>query len=833
MSTLRSLPSATSVLSPLALALGLAGCATLQPALIPAPLLSAPETRQDAVAKAGATQRSERGTLVSEVPVIPDPVRLSTVKPGTPQAGAAGPADLSVAFDQMPLPSFVQVVFGQVLKKNFSLDPNLIARTDLVTLRTGQPQTATQLLETTRLLLKSYGVAVQEMGDFYRIVPDTNQSAYLPEIRRGRAQPDVPLPLRPVFNLVELTAVRFSDVNQWLKAMFGTKLNIQDDAPRNALLLSGQASDVTAALEAIQVLDQPLMRGRSSRLITPVSLGADDLAKKLSEVLTAEGYATSLGGGTTAPISFVPVPASNSLLVFTGDQAVLEHVVAWAVKLDSLENDNRRNGSFFSYAVKYADAQGLARTMQELLASNSSANPGAIGVTPKPPGRIVVNPATNTLIFSSSGSEYAQLLSIMRDLDQPAKSALIEVTIAEVRVTDRDQLGVEWSLNPTNISGGRVIGGTLGGLGQGAGGFTLNFLNNANVVRGNINALASQNRANVLATPRLMARNGEMATIQVGQEVPVITSQQSTGLTTTGGGGGTGVANGVLQTIQYRSTGTILRVKPIIYAGNRIELEVSQEVSSAADAKVGQINSPTISTRRLETKLSIRDGATVLLGGLISRNDSKGETGVPLLKDIPGLGQLFRTNTESKDKTELIMLITPYVIDDDLVAEQVTQVFRKQLGPWAQDVAGPVPPAKVRASLGPVQESPQATDPSSMQLPVVKGRAVDAVSSPPGSTVLPQSTVGGAPTPTVSPVNPADSAAPTPPVGAPTLPVLPPGGRPVTDPKLLEELRRAKEGAIPTAQSTPTAAAPKSVQPTTTPNKSVGKKNTNQPKQSK
>lgn len=771
-------------LTPMAAALLLAGCVTgPQTGFIPTPLFESPAPTPDNITMTVAGGK-QGGLAVQDTPAPPGAVRQSTVKPPPPRPDGAEAANLSLMVDQMPLPTFIQMVFGTVLKKNFSTDPAVSARTDLVTLRTGAPQSASQVLATATMLLKTYGIAVTEMGGFYRIAPDSNQSAYAPEIRRGRAQPEVPLPLRPVFNLVELTAVRTSDVSTALRAMFGNKLTIQDDPVRNALLLSGQASDITAALEAIQVLDQPLMRGRSSRLITPSSLSADELARKLIEVLAAEGYAATNNVATSLPISMIPIPASNSLLVFAVDPAVLEHVIAWARKLDTLDNDNRRSGGYFTYPVKYADAQDLAKTMQELLAAAPApavaAAPGAPAAAARPSGRIVVNSATNTLILTSNQGEYAQLLGVMRDLDKPARSALIEVTVAEVRVTAKNQLGIEWGLNPVSSGIGTVIGGTQGGLGIGTGGLTLNFLNSANQIKATLNALAYGNNASILSTPRVMARNGETATIQVGQEVPIVTSQQvpvNSGII--------GNTPAIPQTVQYRNTGVILKVKPVIHAGNRVELEVSQEVSSAVETKTGVTSSPTFSSRKVETKLSIRDGATVLLGGLMSRDDSKGESGIPLLKDIPVAGQLFRTNTDNTDKTELIVLITPYVIDDDLVAEQVTQAFRSQLGPWAQPGPSVLPPKPKTVTVPPAGQNPAP--------PVT----ADTPTMPPA---LPAGNPN--PLPAEQPLSaPAPASPPAPAVAPPSM-----QSAPITDPALLKELRDAAAG-----KAAPVKLAPKPV----------------------
>jgi len=753
------------------IAIALMGCAA-DKGMIPGALYSTPDVEVSKADIKGADSRKSE-LAVTVPPAPPAPTKTSSVTPSAPVPAKVETADINLMFDQIPLPSFIQVTFGTILKKNYSVDPQVATRTDLVTLRTGSAQTPTQVLATAIMLLKTYGIAVTELGGFYRIAPDTNQSAYAPEIRRGRAQPDVPLPLRPIFNLIELTSVKSSDIANPLRYMFGQKITIQEDSVRNAIMISGLSTDVNAALEAIQVLDQPMMRGRSSRRIAPASLSADELSKKLVEVLGAEGYSISTSLGVGAAIMLVPVPTSNSLLVFGGDPAVLDHVVAWAKQLDQADNSDRRSGGYFTYPVKYSDAQDLAKTMQEILASAPAPAPvaatGGAAATARAPSKIVVNTASNTLIFVSSQDQYMQLLGILKELDQPSKSALIEVTVAEVNVTDANQLGVEWTMNPISQSNGNILAQTAGGLSLQPGGLTVNFLNSASQVRATLNALASAKKGKILSTPRVMARNGETATISVGDQVPIITSQLSNANTQVGGT--TGSTGGILQTVQYLPTGVILKVKPIIHSGNRVELDVSQEVSAASTTTTGVNTSPTITSRKVDTKLSIRDGATVLLGGLMSSDEERNDTGIPLLKDIPGLGQLFRTNKNSINKTELIVLITPYIIDDDLVAEQVTKAFRDELGPWAQTAPGSSPMQKIV----PIKEvAPQNDAPTVPAVPTET--TVPAASSSEPVIVQPVIEPNALPATT---------------------------GAQVTNPALLEELRKASSATATPAKTVP------------------------------
>jgi len=673
-------------------------CASDKP-IIPPPLNLPGKVAEHSALQQENEQAREASTRISETPKPPAPELLLTGKLAAPSPDAPvdDKANITLSFEQIPLSSFIQVVYADILKKNVNVDPKIVERKDLVTLRTGELQTPSQVESATRLLLKSYGIAVMEIEGLVRVVPDNAALGYLPEIRRGRALPETPLPLRPVFQIVELQVVRNTDVAGWMRAMFGDKIKLQEDAGRNAVLLSGNGDDVTAALEAIHVLDQPLMKGRQSIRITPQFWSAEELANKLSELLRIEGYGTSTkaDAGIVQPITLLPVTAANAVFVFSGSDKILEHVAAWAKELDK-PNEKGAGRNLFSYQVKYTDAEALAKTMQQLLGA-APATTGTPAQRAANSPQVVVDSGSNTLIFTGLSEDYGGIRNLLQILDKPAREALIEVTVAEVSLGDNSQLGIEWLAKEAGLSGGRSYNaGTLGGLSIGTAGFNFRLLDNIGDVRLVLNALASSNRATILSSPRVVARNGETATIQVGQEVPIISSQQVTGTGTTGT-----TTTSVPQSIQYKNTGVILNVKPVIHSGDRVDLDVAQEVSAAQATTTGVSTSPTFSTRKVQTKLSLRNGATVLLGGLMSSNKSEGNAGVPLLKDIPVLGQLFRSNTEKNDRTELIVLITPYIIEDDSDAQAVTDAFRKRLGNWAQEAGTPNKPVADQSKNNP------------------------------------------------------------------------------------------------------------------------------------
>jgi len=643
-------------------------------------------------------QAQPRATQISAGPKPPPPItgNLRPTQPKTQPSEEAG--DLTVSVEQMSLPAFIQAIYGGILQLNYSVDAAVNARTDLITFRTPKPISGARLTELSAQLLKSYGIAVQDFGGVLRIVPSTSIASTLPLVRRGRAQPTVPQPLRPIFQYIETEAVRPQSLLAPLKSILGDKVKVEADNS-GGLLLSGQPDDVQIALELVQVFDQPMLRGQHSSRIVPRFWSAEEFVRRLGEVLKAEGY--NVGNqGTGDPVTLIALPPVNSVIAFAGSPQVLKHILDWVRDLDQL-NVAQAGSAFFTYPVKHSDAQDLAKALNELI-SGANATPsqqagavpaGAAGTTAaaapalgnRQQRRVVVNGATNSLIFQGGSQEdYRQWLTLLSELDRPVKSALIDVLVAEVALNDDSNLGFSWKLQQLGSGAQAVrLSGTTYDLNASGSGLAVNALLGGNPLRQlAINALASNSDSRVISNPKVVTRNGEAANISVGQDVPTVSSQAVTTGSAIIGNNSTVVP----QTIQYRNTGVLLRVRPVIHAGDRIDLEVSQEVSSAETTTTGVTTSPTIRKRSVETKLSLRDGATVMLGGLISETNTQSDSGVPLLKDIPVLGSLFKSATKSRTRTELVMLITPYVLNDVEDAQAATDSYQDTLGAWADSV---------------------------------------------------------------------------------------------------------------------------------------------------
>ncbi len=588
-------------------------------------------------------------------------------------------APVQINVDSLPLPAFINEVYGNVLGLSFEIDKSLKKTKDLVTLRVVEPQQPVGLYKLAEQVLDNYGVSIIQQGKLLRFIPSKKAPAGEPPLLiQGSALPSVPTSHRPIFQFIPLKVVQNAMVRRWIKDAYkGQQLEVSEDSSRNAIILRGKPEVVTQAAEAVKILDQPLMRGRYSTLIEPAFLSSEELTKRLQSVLEAEGYRF----GSNASTIFIPFKSNNTLLAFSADKAVLNHIKAWAVKLDQ-QLPIKKSGPkqrIYYYAVKNTTASSLSEVLSQLLGdvlsttttSKKNKNPPKTTVT-EFANKLVVDENRNVLIFYGEPQVWSQVLPIVKKLDTPAKQVLIEVTIAEITLTDDTKFGIEWTIREAGL--GNFKGDIdIGGLGLGSSGFSYVPLSSSGQTRAVLNAFASNSQVTVLSTPTIMVRSGEDANINVGQEVPIITSQgTSSDLQTSQG-------SAILQSVQYRKTGVSLSVKPVVYSESQVDLEISQSSSNALPNELSSVQSPVISNRSIKTSLSLADGGSVLLGGLISTNKTVGDTGIPFLKDIPILGHLFRAETENITRSELVMLIIPYVLNNSQQAEDVTEAFRDKL----------------------------------------------------------------------------------------------------------------------------------------------------------
>lgn len=649
---------------------------------IPAPLrIPMPEPVTETMTKALSSQKQSNGNELRfvETPTIQGPENHITSGSTAFKKEIRG-EPVSINIDGMALPAFINEIYGNILHQAFEIDSVLQKKMDLVTLRTDMDIPPSELAGLARQVLGNYGVAVENQGSLLRFVPGKSKSHGAPPLLvSGRSLPDVPFSHRPVFQLVPLTVVRNTSVRGWLtQAYKGQDLEIFEDSERNAILLKGPPAIVEQAIEAVRLLDRPNMRGHHSMRIEPVFLEPAELAAMLKDVLHSEGYAVSLKP-PMGSIIILPMEEVGALLVFAGDEATLFHVLAWARNLDAPGKKDERSEGLFYYQVQNTNAGELAGVLGKVLSAGASQssvsqkNTAAIKSSKKTAGsaEIVVDEGRNGIIFQGTKNQWNQLLRVIEKMDVPGRMVLIEVTVADVTLSDEDELGMSLELENLDIGGADgvldILKGSVGGSG-------LTYtLDNAGQINAVLNAFSSKSNVNILSTPRIMVKSGSEATIDVGTEVPIITSQATSSDLTSDG------ESSILQSVQYRKTGVLLTVKPVIHSGNRVDLEITQEVSESKPNTTTNISSPDIYNRKITTTLGLKDGGSVLLGGLISTSDDSGYSGVPILSEIPILGRFFRVEKNSKNRTEMIMLIVPYIINNSKEAEAVTRDLRKKL----------------------------------------------------------------------------------------------------------------------------------------------------------
>ena len=676
----RRRPRHTRWLAPAALA-ALAGCAGLQVQPLPEPIRPpkvVPESTETQTAQA-----SGRQTDIAPAPGVV--IQRSVAEGIADRLGEDLTGDaIAVSFNDVPLATFINEVFAERLGLSFSISPDLREQADLVTLRLTEPVPPAQLFATARRVLQDYGVGLQASDGLVRFVSDEEAAATdVPLLISGRTLPAVPATHRVVFQLVPLAAQRVPNVFGVVRQAFPDGLGMDELPQFNAILLRGTPAMVSRAADMIEVLDQPMLRGRHGIIIEPAYLEAQALAKDLTAVLEAEGYEVTEGTSSGAVI-VLALESVEKVVAFAADRAILDHIKEWARRMDAKE-EAAVEDAVFTYQVRHTEAESMTETLNQILFGASAdgrelaageaadaAPASSVGGIGDRAGGIVVDKNRNMLLFRGAGREWAKLRSVIEQLDRPVPSVLIEVLIAEITLNDEQDSGMDF-LFRNGIGGDRGIStNTRDALGLMSRGLSLT-LDSAGVTRAVLNLFYENSRVAIRSASRLMVKSGETATFDAGNEIPTVTQTADSG-TQTGG------STNFLQQVTYRRTGVVLEIQPVVQADGLVELGISQELSEARpSAATSLTGTPTILSRRIATNLTLRDGGSLLMGGLVSNNQSFGETGVPGLARVPGLGRLFRRDTLNADRTELVILVIPYVVADHREGWELTERIKAEL----------------------------------------------------------------------------------------------------------------------------------------------------------
>jgi type II secretory pathway component GspD/PulD (secretin) len=565
-----------------------------------------------------------------------------TVQPpkGAPQKQPKS-KEISFNFDDADVFSVIQTIFGDVLKVNYVIDPQVKGR---VTYRSVAPIPRENVLPLMEVILRMNGIAVVEDAGLYRIIPIADIPREPARMDIGRDPEEVQVTGKAVIQVVPIRYVTSTDVVKVLTPFVSANAQIIDAPKSNHIIIIDTASNVKRLLGIIDVFDsEQLRRIRPQVYVYPVQNSkAKDVTNILNQIFLS-GKSSGAVRSATVTKPAATAPGQTAQLQAAQLQTTTE-ITGWATG-DSLVSD----------------------------------------VT-----RIFSDEIANTIIILATRGDYEMIEETIRKIDTQPRQVMIEGLIAQVTLTDNLTMGLAWSLK-TDVSFSLKpftndvdLEGNIGSnapapdaTGLSDSGFSFVATDPSGIVRARLEALATESKAKVLAAPHVLVSDNREARIQVGQQVPLVTS--STNVTGT---------TDIQRTIQYKDIGIILKVKPQVNDSGLVALDITQEVSSlGAPVSLGDgTEQPTLNKTEATTNLVAQDGQTIIIGGLIRDDKTKGKAGIPFLSRIPFIGWLFGDWSDLDNRTELVILITPRVIRTQAEAGSVTNDYINKYRGMSDDI---------------------------------------------------------------------------------------------------------------------------------------------------
>ncbi|MCF6157587.1 MAG: type II secretion system protein GspD [wastewater metagenome] len=560
--------------------------------------------------------------------------------------------DVAFNFDNADVRDVLNVILGEVLNVDYILDNRVGGKFNFHV--TGQVYKE-ELFSMLNTVLNVYNFAIIKEGDIYRILPKADARQESNVIIVGDKIP--PWSKDIIIQIVPLEYENAKNLQATLRPFLSNIGNIVIHAESQYIVLIESASNIEKLLTLIKTFDVPFFAGKAVKFYDLKYVDARNMAKDLST------FMQSLGGkvGGETGFNFIPFTDTNKMLVVSRAPDLLSKVDLWIKNVDVPPTLVDEQPKIYVYKVQHQKAETIVPVLTQIYAEKMAAQQKVPGKEQPEAMKIVADPKTNSIVIKASPTDYRGIKAIIEAIDATPQQVFIEALVLEVDLTDDLDYGTEWSANLGSLE--------LQGLGDLIPTAGRPFVM---IDRGNFDILlqiiARNTRVKVLSAPHLLVRDEQPANIQVGSEVPILTSSgQQTGTTVT------------FEQVQYRPTGIILTVVPHIGENDFITLDIKQEVSDAQQTTTGVTNSPTFSTRQAETSLVIKSGHSISMGGIIEERDEKTVEKIPILGDIPLLGNLFKTTSITKDRTELLMLITPYIAATAEEADSLTSAFQKKL----------------------------------------------------------------------------------------------------------------------------------------------------------
>jgi general secretion pathway protein D len=580
-------------------------------------------------------------------------------------------------------PNYKDADLGQIIEavsavtgKNFIVDPRVRAQ---VTMLSSTPMSPAAFYEAFLSILQVHGFVAVAQGDVVKIIPDAN----------ARQVPANDLPSRVsatsdeiVTQVVAVKNVSAAQLVPILRPLIPQYGHLAAYPASNMLIISDRASNVSRMVRIIQRIDQT---GDENIDIIPMQhASAAEVVRIVNTLYTSQ----AAEGAGMPSVKMVADERTNSILV-SGEGSQRLRLKTLITHLDTpLE----AGGDTQVRYLRYADAEKISQKLREQVQGIAAATPGAAaGGAPAATGggdksvTIWAEPQTNALVVTAPPKVMRSVMSIVDRLDIRRAQVLVEAILVEMSIDKSMDLGINWVVGDRDAEGnilpaggfiqpidgtgiGQIIQGVLNpasipalpsGLTLGVGKVVEDGVSWAALIR----AIGGQGNTNIIATPSIVTLDNEEAEIKIAQEVPFITGQYTT--STTGTGGNNNAFSNPFQTINREEVGNILKITPQINEGDSVLLKIAQEASSiAANSKAVTDTDLITNKRSITTKVLVEDGGIIVLGGLISDELRESKSQVPFLGAIPLVGELFKTRSVDKVKTNLMVFIRPRIIRD-------------------------------------------------------------------------------------------------------------------------------------------------------------------------
>jgi general secretion pathway protein D len=624
-------------------------------------------------------------------------------------------------FENASLVEVTKVILGDTLKVPYYYDPRVQGQ---ITLSTGRAVTREELLAVLESALKmNNGVLISSEGG-YRIAP-AGEAAAGGDGALSLSREDATTPGYGV-SVLALQNVSADAMTRLLENFVAKGGSLRAEMAGNLLMVRGPSRERQSLMDVAMSFDVDWLKGQSAGIYPLIHTTPEEMITELTQLMQADHSDL-----TAKMVRFQPVQRLNAVLVLARQSNHLNMAATWIQRLD---RSNPAGQSLYVYRVENGKAQDLAILLNDTLGTGTSARraqqrsevapgrdisslsakatqptvplagatpvanqptgmqpaavqqpilplrrpetgSGTAGVQPTTPSggpevRIVADDINNLLLIKAGPSDYDRIVRVLRQVDRPPLQVMINATIAEVTLNDSLQYGVQVFLKGKNLSGGLSLGDALVIQPKLPG---LNMLLGSNIADPKVvlDALATVTEVKVVSSPSVVVVDNQPALLKVGDEVPIST-QQATVLENP--------AAPIVSSIQFRSTGVILKVIPRVNSNGLVTMDIEQEISAVVSQNTqSQTLTPTISQRRIASTISVYSGQMVALGGLISEQRNVDKSGLPFLMHVPVLSDIVGNTQKGMKRTELIVFIKPQVIRNSRDARAVAEELRSRL----------------------------------------------------------------------------------------------------------------------------------------------------------